>query len=103
MPAWLVGPVGAQQPRTIAGDELFEVAAAEALVADQQQPRRQAAALVIEHGGDHLALAQLGAGQTPCDRQAVRGGKHIQAKAPRSSGGGSCRSHSHRGRPAQSA
>ena len=82
MPAWLVGPVGAQQPRTIAGDELFEVAAGEALVADQQQPRTQAATLVIEQGGDHLALAQLGAGQTPCDRQAVRGGKHLQAKAP---------------------
>jgi hypothetical protein len=60
MPAWLVGPVGAQQPRTIAGDELFEVAAGEALVADQQQPRTQAATLVIEQGGDHLALAQLG-------------------------------------------
>ena len=39
MPTRLVGPVRAQQPRAIADDELFELAAGEALVADQQQPR----------------------------------------------------------------
>ena len=102
MPAWLVGPVGAQQPRTIAGDELFEVAAGEALVADQQQPRTQAATLVIEQGGDHLALAQLGLADTmrPAGRQ---GRQAPTGESPRSSGGGSCSSPSRRGRPAQSA
>src|SRR5215216_3940570 len=84
MPAWLVGPVGAQQPRTIAGDELFEVAAGEALVADQQQPRTQAATLVIEQGGDHLALAQLGLADTmrPAGRQ---GRQAPTGESPRSS------------------
>src|SRR6266508_6833509 len=37
VPARLVGAVGAQQPGAVAGDELLEVAAGEALVAQQEQ------------------------------------------------------------------
>src|SRR5215210_2846454 len=40
-PAWLVFAVGPQQPGAIAGDELFQLAAGKALVANHQQPRAQ--------------------------------------------------------------
>src|SRR6266540_1278556 len=71
-PALLVGPVGAQQPRHVLADELVELAAGEALVADQQQAWAQPGTLVVEQGRHDLTLAQLGAGQAPGDGKAVR-------------------------------
>src|SRR4029450_10973575 len=60
MPAWFVGAVRSQQHRAIAGNELLELAAGEPLVGQDDQPRPQPVALVVQQRGDHLALAQLG-------------------------------------------
>src|SRR6266498_1875104 len=81
-PARLVGPVRAQQPRPVLADELVELPPGEALVTDQQQAWAQPGALVLEQRRHDLTLAQLRRGQAPRDGQAVRGGQHVQAKAP---------------------
>src|ERR687898_596184 len=43
MPTRLIGTVGTQQPRAIAGDQLLEVPAGQALVGQDDQPRAQPA------------------------------------------------------------
>ena len=63
MPAWLISPVGSQQPGAVVGDELVELAAGKALVAQDDQARTQPSALVVQQGGHDLALTQFGAGQ----------------------------------------
>jgi len=78
VPARLISTVGTQQHRAMGGDQLLEVAAGEAFVGHDDQPWPQPAALVVQHGRDHLALAQLGSGQAPSHRESVRGGQHIQ-------------------------
>src|SRR6266545_946481 len=82
VPAWLVGAVGAQQPDAKPGEVVGELAAGEALVAQDEQSWAQAGALVVEHGGHDLAFAQLRRGQAPRDRQPVRCGQHVQPEAP---------------------
>jgi hypothetical protein len=69
VPAGLVSTVGTQQDRAITSDQLLEVLAGKALVGQDDQPRPQPTALVVQQGRDHLAFAQLGAGQAPGHRQ----------------------------------
>jgi hypothetical protein len=57
---WFVSAVRPRQGRTIAGDQLLKVTAGEPLVGQDDQPGPQPAALVVQQGRDHLALAQLG-------------------------------------------
>src|SRR5919109_1903150 len=83
MPAWLISPVGSQQPGAVAGDELVELAAGKALVAQDDQSRAQLGALVVQQGGHDLALTQFGAGQAPGDRQPVGGGQDIEPEPPK--------------------
>jgi hypothetical protein len=60
MPVRLIGAVRAQQARAIASDQLLEVPAGEALVGQDDQPRPQPGALVVQHGRHDLPLTQLG-------------------------------------------
>src|SRR4029453_3950250 len=84
MPAWFVGAVRSQQHRAIAGHELLELAAGEPLVGQDDQPRPQPVALVVQQRGDHLALAQLGAGQTPRPPEPARPRQEPPPAAPAS-------------------
>jgi hypothetical protein len=80
VPAWLVSAVGSQQPGAIAGDELVELAAGEALVGQDDQPRPQPGALVVQQRRHDLPVAQLRAGQAPSDRQPLPGGQPYSGK-----------------------
>jgi hypothetical protein len=59
-PMRLVSTVGTHQDGAVGGDQLLELPAGEALVAQDEQPWPQPGALVVQHGGDHLALAEFG-------------------------------------------
>ena len=59
-PTRLIGTVGPQQDRVVLGDQLGELPAGEAFVGHDDQPRSQPATLMVQHGRDHLALAELG-------------------------------------------
>src|SRR4029450_5757134 len=72
-PVGLVGTVGAQQGRAVGGDQLLELPAGEPLVAQDEQSWPQPGALVVQHGGDHLALAQPGTWQATGRPQCVTG------------------------------
>src|SRR5215207_7263397 len=78
--AWLlVASVGAQEGRSLLGDEALEVLAREALVGDEHVAgERQALEQLL---GD-LALGGVGRGQLEADRGAVAGADQIEPKAP---------------------
>src|SRR4029453_2733366 len=82
VPAWFISPVGTQQDRAIAGDQLLKVPAGKALVGHDDQPRPQPPTLVVQHGRDHLTLAEFGVGQAPGNREAIGGGQHIEPEPP---------------------
>jgi hypothetical protein len=63
MPAGLIGTIRTHQDRAVGGDHLGEVAAREALIGQQDQPRSELGALSVQQGRDHLPLAQFGAGR----------------------------------------
>jgi hypothetical protein len=50
------------------GDDLVEPATSEPFVGQDDQPRAQPTALVVQQGRDDLALTQFGAGQAPDNR-----------------------------------
>lgn len=60
MPQRLVEAVRPQQPAAIAGDQLFELLTGEPLVGQDDQPGPQPVTLVVQQGGDHFTLTQLG-------------------------------------------
>src|SRR5918999_287421 len=75
----LVAPVGAQQARSLRGDEALEVVAGEALVGDdrvtgQRHPFEQLL-------GD-LTLGGVGGRELEADRGAVAGAEQVEPKAP---------------------
>ena len=72
MPARLISAVWAHQHRAVGGDQLGELPAGEPLVSQDDQPRPQPATLMVQHGRDHLPLAERGGGQAPGHPQPVR-------------------------------
>jgi hypothetical protein len=83
-PVGLVLAVGADQHRAQVPDHRVELPAGQALVGqdDHAGPQEALAGGPIQEGLGDLALAQLGGGQAPADRQAVRAGQDIQLEPP---------------------
>jgi hypothetical protein len=80
--AWcLAAAVGADEVQAEpAGDQVLEVAAGEALVADEGQPGPQGviAARVRQQRGGYLAFPDFRAGQAPGDGHPVRRGEQVE-------------------------
>ncbi len=95
-----VASVGAQHAHAEGGDLGFDVASGQALVGQYCVAGGQQAGL----DGDgqqvqaHVAFAELGVGQTPGDRHAVRRGEQVELQAPVVAGVGGGRTRSHRSR-----
>jgi hypothetical protein len=81
-PGGFVLAVGADQVRALViGDEGFEVAAGEALVAEDDLPGADQVMIAFQQLGHHFALAQPGARQAPDDRHAPGGGDQVETES----------------------
>lgn len=65
-----------------AGDVGRKRAPGKALVAEKDHPGADQLTLVVQHGLDDVALAEVGRGKAPRHRQAVRGDQGRQPEAP---------------------
>src|SRR5437773_6982718 len=86
----LVFAGGPQQGGAAGGQAGFGFAAGEALVGDEDQagPGGGEVGLDVEHGGQHLAFADLRVGQCPQDRHPGWGADQVQPQPPKPAGVG---------------
>jgi hypothetical protein len=86
VPAWLISAVGTQQARPIGGDQLLEVAAGEALIAQDDQPGAQPSTLVVRvAAGADMATRATDTCPEPLLRQgtaASRKGSMVDVRPP---------------------
>src|SRR5829696_2212458 len=83
-PGGFIGPVGADQPGAQPTHVLFEGAAGQSLVGqdDHAGPQHLLAGGLVQQALGDLAFPGGGVGQAPSHRHAVRAGQHIQLEAP---------------------
>jgi hypothetical protein len=80
VPVRFVLAVRAQQPGAIAGDQLFELAAGDSLVGQDDQPGRSRCRSWSSNAAT-TSRSRAWGGQAPGHREPVAGGQHIQANA----------------------